>query len=150
MDVAIRKILAFANLILFSMVIVLTPFPNIINTLSYELVNYMWEGMGLGNLSQNMILLIGIFGEMIAATILIATPFSLLGGFWMGRLSYVLLISDLEDLYFFNMPVSVNIILGLLCFIIFAYSFVEQNKWLEKFFNKRAGTYSDKNLSKLI
>ena len=145
-----KKIFLFVILIIIGIILVNTKIPESVNQFSWRVTNQTLTKLELPTYPDDQKTPIEISGELVFASILVILPISVIGGIWFAKLSFELLYGQYSSIPVFNFPLYVNKIIGVLCFIVFIYSFYEQYKWIDKIFSIKPVQTNDKDLLKFI
>ncbi len=150
MDDDQKLLLSYTVLILLGIALIFSNIPIKTNEISYKLTNATFNALEMTSRNEEMRYSAGITGEMIFATILLLSPFSIIGGFWYGRLAYDFMFGYLKDIQILGLPTWFSKIMAFLCMIVFIYSFIEQYHWYERIADIRSMEAEDKELAKFI
>jgi hypothetical protein len=151
MDKNDKKIITYIILIFISVVFINSSIPKSINSFSTTLMNYTFTSLGVDSYQDSDLnFSVGLSLELVFASILVVLPTSLIGGFWFGKLSYGFFFGRFSQTLILNLPIFFNKILGLLCLVVFVYSFFEQYKWINKMYELKTPKNINEELKKFI
>ncbi len=149
MEIFEKQILIFVVSIILGIALVFSGIPDKIHAFTLQSLKPFFERYNkekAGNLSESM----GYTLEILLASLILITPICGISSIWFLKIAYDLLLGKNAGVNVFVLHPFFNVIVAILCIILFGYALFSQYQWTIKLTQPRPKTTKDKDLARLI